>query len=86
MNLLEAVKIMQGRLPKRSGDLQFPHETCKRLNLTAQDILATDWEIEERKIEITETEFEEALSEAEQMYGRTGTNFIKELKKRLFEK
>ena len=81
MNIIDAVKS-----GKRARRLKRDWDYHDFNNLTREDILATDWEIEERKIEITESDFDEALSEAEQMYGRTGTNFIMELKKRLFEK
>ena len=61
-------------------------------DLTKEDILATDWEIEEQKIEITESEFwcsyADSLKHLEdKIIGRFDyPDVITELKKRLFGK
>ena len=47
-------------------------------------LLATDWEIEERKVEITESQFDTIYHEVLSLKGRH--EFSYELKKRLFEK
>lgn len=89
MNIIEAANAVKtGKKARRPAwDNTFYYlQGFETVDISIVDILATDWEIEEKKIEITESEFDEALSEAEQMYGRTGANFIRELKKRLFEK
>jgi hypothetical protein len=54
-------------------------EDCESIEVSIDDILANDWEIEGRKIEITESEFDDIATsfEYEQSY-------VIELKKRLF--
>jgi hypothetical protein len=77
LNIIDAVK--SGKLFKRLN-----RDYCmgpKTLNFTREDILATDWEIEERKIEITESEFD-AIAEDVERFNRN--HHLSELKKRLF--
>jgi hypothetical protein len=77
MNIIDAVK--SGKPYKRR------HHGCwfdKTNHWRGDDILATDWEIEERKIEITENEFEEAFRQARQT--RQTAELYANLKKRLF--
>ena len=54
--------------------------------LSAEDILATDWEVEERKIEITEKDFYEAIAHTMNKCFAPSNTFTEELKKRLFER
>lgn len=81
LTIIDAVK--SGKRRKRACNPGWEKPDLSYIYRT-EDILATDWEIEEKKIEITESEFDKALSESEQMYVWNGTNFITELKKRLF--
>jgi hypothetical protein len=82
MNIIDAVK--SGKKFKRPGYIWTSSENLNRdyLRLTKDDILATDWEIEERKIEITETEFDEAVRQITILNEPYATA---QLKKRLFE-
>ena len=84
LSIIDAVKSGKNFRRKSLGLGFWTNSTKAEYILDKESILATDWEIEERKIEISENEFDEALSEAEQVYGRIGINFIRELKKRLF--
>ena len=81
MNIIEAVK--SGKRFRRPGGhwLQV-NTTDYNIRLLFQDILATDWEIEER-IEITESEFDAICNE---VGFRQGLIPVIQLKKRLFEK
>lgn len=85
MNIIDAVKSGKNFARKPKGKNDF-HLNCKSQEyvLDIDDILATDWEIEERKIEITESEFDMAISISGDYQSRD--NFIFELKKRLFGK
>jgi hypothetical protein len=78
LNIIQAVE--SGKRKKRLGtpDWQGPKSSYV---YTIEDILATDWEIEERKIEITESEFD-AIAEDVERFNRN--HHLSELKKRLF--
>jgi hypothetical protein len=82
VNLIDAVK--SGKRIRRSS--WKSKDYWNPLNFDLEDILATDWEIEERKIEITESELDyifnsllpkPSLEKVESMY---------EIKRRLFNK
>ncbi len=77
MNLIEAVK--SGKRFRRKDHWGWVDLETVVIGIAKSDILATDWEIEERKIEITESELEAAL-EASGFKGMV----IEELRKRLF--
>ena len=77
MNILDAIK--SGKIKKRTSNPEW-EDPSKRYLYTTDDILATDWEIEERKIEITESEFDEAVEDIK-YYGAICPF---KLKKRLF--
>lgn len=83
MNIIEAVR--SGKNFKRNKLNCWNYSDSKTINLYREDILATDWEVEERKIEITESEFDEALIEVSRRTTIGGDLYV-ELKKRLFEK
>lgn len=52
MNFLEAVK--SGKKFRRPGrDWYYPVEPVVFYAISKQDMLATDWEVEEKKVEIT---------------------------------
>lgn len=79
MNIIEAVK--SGKRIRRRG-WQFVTNVSEYMAMKNEDILSTDWEIEEKKIEITESEFDEAC---QSIVGHT-EGAVKMLKKRLFER
>ncbi len=81
MNIIEATQ--SGKRFRRNfwGEFWLDKE-LGLVHLTFEDILATDWEIEERKVEITESEFDEAWSVA----SLTNGCLHNEIKKRLFDK
>lgn len=57
MNIIEAIK--SGKKIKRSSYAMFdyPHN----FNFKTDDILSDDWEIQEKTITITESQFDEAV-------------------------
>ena len=75
LSIIEAVK--SGKPYRRKGE---PWR-CRDNKEFVEDILATDWEIEERKIEITESEFNEVWNASDVGPGR----LYDKLKKRLFK-
>lgn len=77
MNIIEAVK--SGKPFKRPGYVNWSSPDAA-IEVMPHEILATDWEIEERKIEITESEFDEAVEDIK-YYGAICPF---KLKKRLF--
>lgn len=95
MTLIEALK--SGRPFKRKGDrfwcvapdtLEIPHEDGDGQTIVKrQDILVDDWEIQDKKVEITRTEFWEAvnkvLSEWEGNHGTAVVNAAKLIANRL---
>ena len=82
MNIIQAVKSGKRRKRKNTPDWEDANGSYI---YTIKDILATDWEIEERKIEITENDFDDALREAYAQSATTiGGDLYQELKKRLF--
>ena len=72
MNIITAT--MSGKRIKRKGETMWGNvNTYGFLQLTKEDILADDWEVEEEKFEVTEGEILEALrdyrfTECEDMY------------------
>ena len=77
MNIIDAVK--SGKLFKRPGGGWYTNDHhSDKLPLTKSDILATDWEIEERKIEITEREFDRILADLPQTYDWQILDILKE--------
>lgn len=86
LNIIEAAEaVKNGKKAKRP---QWRNEFYylqgfESVEISIVDILATDWEIEEKKIEITESEFDEAWITTELDRPEI---FKRELKKRLFEK
>lgn len=91
MNIIDAVKSGK-RIKQKSCDTWYqPEHHC----YSAGQILATDWEIEDRKIEITEGTFWSAYAEAlkaveidnrRTQYSPEVSVVIDEFKKRLFGK
>lgn len=64
MNIIAAVK--SGKRFRREGyNNWFPFNADHYNSVSKQDILATDWEIEERKVEITEWELLKLIAIAE---------------------
>ena len=84
MNLIEAVKSGK-RFKRKTHTLWNDNLPDTIYEFSYRSILADDWEIEERKIEITESEFDKALIEASQRTS-IGGDLYQELKKRLFDK
>lgn len=82
MDIKKAIE--SGSRIKRS-ETPFWIDPKQAYHYTPEDILATDWEIEERKIEITESDFDGLIDEVHQMW-TIPTNVWKELKKRLFQR
>lgn len=83
MNIIEAANAVKTgeRARRPAWDNTFYYlQGFETVDISIVDILATDWEIEERKIEITESEFDAICME---VYGHTS---YYHLKKRLFEK
>ena len=82
MNIIDAVK--SGKKFRRKANCWswIAAETIAQCHFQPEDILATDWEIEERKVTITEGEFDAAWEVAERHLANPG----KELKRRLFDK
>ena len=62
MNIIEAVK--SGKKFRRPG---LPFKEYK--NFAREDILADDWEIEEKKVEVTRSDFTKAWTDAEILPG-----------------
>ncbi len=81
MNIIDAVK--SGKRIKRSS--WKSKDYWNPLNFDLEDIIATDWEIEERKIEITESEFDEIILEVSKTCEVYHLALIK-VKERLFYK
>jgi hypothetical protein len=89
MNIIEAVK--SGKRFRRIGWTRwYPDDTVgnnivdETPSCSKEDILATDWEIEERKVEITESEFENAYKLCESSYNPGPNDFYNRLKRGLF--
>jgi hypothetical protein len=87
MNLIEAVK--SGKRFRRAvspkGFDQPWYGQNKSYLFEHHDILATDWEIEERKIEITESQLNQILNEVVGTH-QAGSIICIALKRRLFDK
>lgn len=61
MNIIEA--IMSGKAFKRTiWTRDYVRPPFMSLNLPAEDLLAEDWEVEEKKVSLTEAEFEAAVN------------------------
>lgn len=57
MNIIEAVR--SGKKFKRKGGFEyFDYSTHEEFIIKKEAILATDWEVEENKVEVTRTKFE----------------------------
>jgi hypothetical protein len=86
VNLIDAVK--SGKPFKRKIDKgvywQLAEPSLKQIAVSREDILATDWEIEERKIEITESELDYIFNSLLPKPSLVESMF--EIKKRLFDK
>lgn len=80
MSIIDAVK--SGKKFKRP-DWRTWYDDSHSVILI-EDILAIDWEIEESKIEITESEFDEAWRDTTSMTFKN--TVFEEFKKRLFKK
>lgn len=61
MTFIEAVK--SGKNFHRPGYSWFRNLPYMFFNVSREDLLAEDWEVEELKLEITETQFWEAIRE-----------------------
>jgi hypothetical protein len=83
LNIIDAVKSGKTCISMQNGYLHriIPGETH---TFTKQDLTA-DWEIEERKIYITERDFDQIIDEVNQMWV-VSRNSTDEIKRRLFEK
>jgi hypothetical protein len=80
LNIIDAVK--SGKRHRRKGNNLWSEALRSQdVYYNVESILATDWEIEERKIEITESEFD-AIAEDVERFNRN--HHLSELKKRLF--
>ena len=91
MDIIEAVG--SGKNFRRPGGPWFGDYTS--ITISKEAIMATDWEVEERKIEITESEFMDKCGETLKQlefqrvnfhYPLNEFDFIKDLVKRLFGK
>jgi hypothetical protein len=80
MNIIDAVK--SGKRRKRTNTTDWEDAEGSYI-YTIKDILATDWEIEERKIEISESELNQILNEVVGTH-QAGSIICIALKKRLF--
>ena len=89
MNLIDAVK--SGKSFKRPewrhfysapAQLLFTVEDI-RLQLTIEDILADDWEVEEKQITITESDFNKAVVKTGNLYYQDQGYWADALKKEL---
>ena len=70
MNLIEAIK--SGKPFRRTswGSRQFIDPRSDRLDLPLDAIVADDWEVDEKKVTLTSTEFHEAWSNATRVVDR----------------
>ena len=82
IELAEAVKRTRIKSVKRK--LWLCYQQFDNLFFETEALLATDWEIEEKKIEITESEFDAIANEVQHHY--SSNTILHGLKKRLFEK
>lgn len=84
MNIIDAVKSGKNfaRKPQDKNDFHLNCESQEYV-FDIEDILATDWEIEEKKIEITESEFDAIIAELTILNPPYSTG---QIKKRLFDK
>jgi hypothetical protein len=85
MNILQAAEASKsGKKVRRPCWLNKHYWLTQRdaVEVSCDDILATDWEIEERKIEITESEFVDAWNGVCAGYD----DLLHHIKKRLFDK
>ncbi len=82
MNIIDAIN--SGQRFRRPGDRPNWFTKIEDCCVTNYDILATDWEIKERKIEITESEFDDAVRLLRPKPSLEES--LKELKARIFEK
>ena len=78
MNIIEAVK--SGGDFRRPGRVWLTDYTV--ITLSRENILATDWEVRERKIEISESEFDYIINH---LPFSVSEKLQDELKKRLFK-
>lgn len=89
MNLIEAVKsgkrFRRAVNPKGFERHWMSSEADHYNHVTREDIVADDWEIEERKIEITESQLNQILNEVVGTH-QAGSIICIALKRRLFDK
>lgn len=87
MNLIEALKTGRALRRKRWSLSAFTNRECVANNLSVDDILSDDWEVEpapEKKIELTITKFNEAVRRVfEDDYVRWPTDITARLQKEL---
>ena len=81
LNIIDAVK--SGKNYRRPGGAWLKDYTS--ITISKEDILATDWEVEEKKAEITESELNQILNEVVGLY-QSGSGICTELKRRIFSK
>ena len=82
MNIIEAIK---SDLPFKRKNGTYWYIDAKDHSFVKAEILATDWEVEERKIEITESELNQILNEVIGTH-HAGSSICTELKRRIFYK
>lgn len=76
MNIIEAIKSGK-RFARRNEECFFPYNADRisaneRKNFSIDDVLADDWEVEEKKITITKSEFMSVFKYRNQFYHATG--------------
>jgi hypothetical protein len=89
MNIIEAVK--SGKRIKRKG---WPNKNCwaqrdgyRMYRILEEDLLADDWEVEEKQVTITESDFSAALARTNNSFsiyaGPNICEYLGQLKKEL---
>ena len=85
MNIIEAVK--SGKIFKRKADIEYNYNSSLQhdawYQFNTRDILADDWEIEERTITITENAVDAAWEIARHLNSEDGV--LRSLKDTLFK-
>jgi len=84
MNIIDAIK--SGKPFKRTNiimDWLKANRYDEILGLSVFDIIADDWEIQEKQITISESQLEDVIKQSLIKLGSSSSNFIEHIKKEL---
>jgi hypothetical protein len=82
MNLLEAIKSGK-RFKRPHWDIYYSSQMEEELQLSIEELLAEDWEVELKKVTITEEDFNKAVARTGNLYHQDQWYWADALKKEL---